>query len=183
MLFVALVSREKGAFDAVEGVALANQKSAASQSPLRFRLTLVGGFASDDEEEKLREFVEQRGLESTVEIAGFVSAERKRQAFMEADVFCFPTYYSAENQPANLIEAMAFGLPIITTRWRSIPEMLPPDYPGLVDVQSPAQIAEALLRVPDSDLAVPLRDLFVRRFTLERHLENMAAAIRSVEQD
>ena len=39
---------------------------------------------------------------------------------------------------------MAFGLPIVTTRWRSLPEMLPPNYPGLVDSQSPEQIAAAL---------------------------------------
>jgi len=65
----------------------------------------------------------------------------------EADLFCFPTRYIGENQPVNLIEAMAFGLPIVTTRWRSLPEMLPPNYPGLVDSQSPEQIAAALLRL------------------------------------
>jgi len=117
VLYVALVSREKGVFDAIEGVALANEKS-----PLRFRLKMIGGFASAAEEAELHEFIRRRGLQNTVEILGFVSDARKMQALHDADVFCFPTYYSAENQPGNLIEAMAFGLPIVTTRWRSIPE-------------------------------------------------------------
>lgn len=181
VLFLAHCTREKGVFDTVAAIALANENSAADKSPLRFRLTLIGAFASSAEEMELRDLVVQRGLQSTVEILGFVSAERKASALAEADVFCFPTYYLAENQPGNLIEAMAYGLPIVTTRWRSVPEMLPPDYPGLVDPKSPEQLAAALRLLAASPCAGPLRDIFVRRFTLEQHLAGMAAAIRSVE--
>jgi len=176
VLYVALVSRQKGVFDAIEGVALANEKS-----PLRFRLTVIGGFAGAGEEKELSEFAARRGLQNIVEILGFVSDERKARALHDADIFCFPTYYSAENQPGNLIEAMAFGLPIVTTRWRSIPEMLPENYPGLVEPKSPAQIAGALRLLATGDFAMPLREIFLRRFTLEQHLAKMAEAIRGVE--
>jgi glycosyltransferase involved in cell wall biosynthesis len=176
VLFLALVSREKGAFAAVEAVALANENS-----PLRFRLTVIGGFASKTEETELHELIRRRGLQNAVEILGFVPAERKDQALRTADLFCFPTYYPAEAQPANLIEALAFGLPIVTTHWRAIPEMLPPDYPGIVDPKSPGQIADALVRLATSDFAEPLREMFLRRFTIEQHLANITRAIRSVE--
>ena len=181
VLFLAHCTREKGAFDAVAGVALANEALAAAKSPLQFRLTLVGAFASDAEEKELREFIQQRSVGHAVDILGFVSTERKAQALTDADLFCFPTHYLAENQPGNLIEAMAYGLPIITTRWRSIPEMLPENYPGLVDPQSPPQVADALRRMAAEDYTGIFRELFLRRFTLEQHLVGMAAAIRSVE--
>jgi glycosyltransferase involved in cell wall biosynthesis len=181
VLFLALCTREKGVFDTVEAVALANKKLAAENSPLHFRLTLVGAFASDDEETELRDFIQQQGLQNFVEILGFVSTERKAQALADVDIFCFPTYYLAENQPGTLIEAMAYGLPIVTTRWRSIPEMLPENYPGLVDPKSPNQIAHALRLMTTSDFTGTLHDLFLRQFTLEQHLTGMAAAIRSVE--
>jgi glycosyltransferase involved in cell wall biosynthesis len=181
VLFLAHCTREKGVFDTVEAVALANEKFAAENSPLHFRLTLVGAFASADEEAELHEFIRQHGIQNFVEILGFVSAERKAQAFADADIFCFPTYYLAENQPGTLIEAMAYGLPIVTTRWRSIPEMLPENYPGLVDPKSPEQIADALRRMAASDFTGILRELFLQRFTLKQHLANMAAAIRSIE--
>ncbi|HEX5398476.1 MAG TPA: glycosyltransferase family 4 protein, partial [Verrucomicrobiae bacterium] len=171
----------KGAFDAIEGVALANQQLAAKKSPLRFRLTLIGAFASATEEKELRGLIQQRGLQFAVDCLGFVSAERKEAALRDADLFCFPTYYSAENQPGNLIEALAFGVPIVTTRWRSVPEMLPPGYSGVVDPKSPAQIADALQRLVVMDLAGPLRSTFQSRFTIERHLAGMAEALRSVE--
>ncbi len=44
----------------------------------------------------------------------------------------------------NLIEAMAFGLPILTTRWRSIPELFSAGYKGLVAIRSPDQIAASI---------------------------------------
>jgi glycosyltransferase involved in cell wall biosynthesis len=181
VLSVAHCTREKGVFDTVEGVALANEKFAARHFPLRFHLTLIGAFASGEEEKELREFIRLRGLQNAVEVLGFVSAGRKTRALADADIFCFPTYYSAENQPGNLIEAMAFGLPIVTTRWRSIPEMLPPNYPSFVDPKSPEQIAAVLTSLVASDFSEPLREIFLRRFTLEKHLASMAEAIRSVE--
>jgi len=182
VLYLALCTREKGVFDTVEGVALANEQYAAKKFPLRFKLTLVGTFASTAEETELREWIERRGLRNDMECLGFVSEERKAQALAQADLFCFPTYYHAESFGAVIVEAMAFGLPVITTRWRSIPEILTPDYPGFVDPKSPSQIAEALQRLAGLDLAKSLRETFVRRFTLEHHLAGLAEAIHSAEK-
>jgi glycosyltransferase involved in cell wall biosynthesis len=181
VVFIAHCTREKGLFDAVEGVALANERLAAEESPLRFRITLIGAFASMAEEKELREFIRRRNLQNAVNVLGFVSDQQKNQELREADIFCFPSYYLAEGQPANLMEAMAFGLPVLTTRWRAIPEMFPDDYPGFVDLRSPAQIAEKLRLLCATDLSRSLREVFLHRFTLERHLAAMSATMRSVE--
>ena len=181
VLFIAHCIREKGVFDAVEAIALANEKLSAENSPLRFRLTIIGAFASHTDEKELNEFIRRRSAQNAVAILGFVSDERKYQELRNADIFCFPSYYPAEGQPASLMEALAFGLPIITTRWRAIPAMLPENYPGLVDIKSPGQIAEKLRLVCASDLAPSLRERFLNHFTLERHLANIADAIRSVD--
>ncbi|MGA2278829.1 MAG: glycosyltransferase family 4 protein [Verrucomicrobiota bacterium] len=181
VLYLAHCTREKGLFDTVEGVALANEKFGAGKSPFRFQLTVMGAFVSSMEERELRELIVRRGLQDTVKCLGFVSEERKAQAFAAADLFCFPTYFPAESFGAVIVEAMAFGLPVITTRWRSIPEILPAGYNGLVDPKSPPQVADALERLTPSDLAEPLRELFLRRFTWERHIAAMAEAIHSIE--
>jgi glycosyltransferase involved in cell wall biosynthesis len=181
VLYLARCTREKGLFDVVEGVALANEKLAARNSPLRFRLTLIGVFASSAEENELRELIERRCLRQTVECLGLVSAGRKEQALRDADLFCFPTHSRTEPQPFNLIEAMAFGLPIITTRCRSLLEILPENYPGLVDPGSPAQVADMLSAMMTQETGVKLRENFLNHFTLYRHLADLAQCIHSLE--
>jgi glycosyltransferase involved in cell wall biosynthesis len=77
---------------------------------------------------------------------------------------------------------MAYGLPVLTTRWRSLPEIFPPNYSGLVDVRSPEQIADGLLELLTED-GDALRGNFLKNFTLDSYLSGLAAAFHSLEQD
>lgn len=184
VLFLAHCMREKGLFDVLEGVALANAGLRQVDSPLRLQLTVAGEFVNQQEQEEFNRRVLQLESENVVKVdyIGFVNGDAKRAVFATSDCFCFPTYYPAESFGLVVVEAMAFGLPVVSTRWRSIPEILPPDYPGFVDPKSPKQVAEALRRMAGLDLAESLREMFVRRFMLERHLTGLAEALHSVEK-
>jgi glycosyltransferase involved in cell wall biosynthesis len=179
VLFVAHCVREKGLFEAAAGVELANRQLAAQQSPLRLQLTVAGKFFRAEDRAKFDRLALAPLASSWLKYIGFVSEPIKWTAFREADVFCFPTYYANEGQPANLIEAMALGLPVITTRWRSIPEFLPPGYPGLIEPRQPQQVAAALLAVMNEN-GDRFRAIFEAHFTLQQHLSTLAAALRSV---
>jgi len=48
-----------------------------------------------------------------VEFLGFVSGEKKRWTFERSDIYLFPTSHG-EGMPISVLEAMAFGLPVIT---------------------------------------------------------------------
>jgi glycosyltransferase involved in cell wall biosynthesis len=192
LLYMAHCTREKGLFDTIEGVVLANARLAQAGSPIRVCLTVGGEFFNLAERTEFTRRIAspdlqiagplQATVKSCVTYAGFISGERKNQALIENDCFCFPTYYYAENFSVVILEAMAFGLPIITTRWRSIPELLAPDYPGFVQPRSPDQIASAIFHMLCFESAQPLREQFLRRFTLDQYLKNLAQAIHSVEQ-
>ena len=88
----------------------------------------------------------------------------------------------ARRKALNLIEAMAFGLPILTTKWRSIPELFPADYIGLVRVHAPAEIADTLVKLCTRETGEGFRNIFLREFTLERHLASLVEAFRSVDE-
>jgi glycosyltransferase involved in cell wall biosynthesis len=82
----------------------------------------------------------------------------------------------------NLIEAMAFGLPILTARWRSLPEMFPANYAGLVEARAPQQIANVLPALMAGEAGDGFRELFLRDYTLDRHLSALADAFHKAEQ-
>lgn len=181
VLYLAHCTQEKGLFDSIKGVALANEVLAARKSPLTVQLIVAGNFVNDDEKAEFDRIVDSPESRGQVRYLGFVSNAGKQAALLQADFFCFPTYYQNENQPVNLIEAMAYGLPILTTRWRSLPELLPPGYRNLVDVRSPEQIGDVLLAnmVETSDES--FREIFLSHFTIDQHLAALAGAFHSVE--
>jgi glycosyltransferase involved in cell wall biosynthesis len=181
VLYLAHCTREKGAFDAMRGVALANKKLAEQHTLVSLRLTVTGTFVTPSDRSEFEALMKDNAIANCVEYVGFVAGAQKEKLLREADIFCFPTFYPNENQPVNLIEAMAFGLPIVTTRWRSLPELFPAGYPGLVDVRSPEQIAGCLVESLTEDGEV-LRGLFVKNFTLESYLSGLANAFHSLEQ-
>jgi glycosyltransferase involved in cell wall biosynthesis len=181
VLYLAHCTREKGLFDTLDAVVLANQRLRRRQAPVSLRLIVTGGFVSAEDKAAFDRRLSEPVIADTVQYLGFVSGEQKHLLLREADLFCFPTYYENENQPVNLLEAMAFGLPILTTRWRSLPELFPANYPGLVDVQSPEQLAERMLSLMTVETGEEFRAVFLRNFTLERHLAGLAEAIAQVE--
>jgi glycosyltransferase involved in cell wall biosynthesis len=181
VLYLAHCMREKGLFDAVSGVLAANARLGEQRSPLSLRLLIAGNFVSDEERQEFERMV-SRDAAHSIRHLGFVSGDEKHRLLRTADLFSFPTYYPNENQPVNLIEAMAYGLPIVTTRWRSLPELFPANYAGLVDVRSPDHVAAAMLRVISGDDGEAFRRIFQENFTLQRYLTGLAHALHDLEQ-
>lgn len=181
VLFLAHCTREKGLFATIEAVRCANRLLLERGLPMQLQLTAAGNFVTEEERAEFEKLRQEPGLCGVVQHLGFVSGDRKTRLYRETDIFCFPTCYLGENQPVNLIEAMAFGLPIVTTRWRSLPEMLPENYPGLVNDQNPEAIAETLLKVLALKSGEMARTHFTARFTVEQHLTALASALHSVE--
>lgn len=176
VLFVGLGCREKGLFDALEGVLLANR-----ETPGAFRFTAVGPFASAELEGEFRARLAAAPV-GTARHTGFVPEAERDRLLRDADIFCFPSYYEHEGQPAVLLEALAHDVPLITTRWRAIPENLPTRYIYYVEPRAPAQIAVQLQAARAIGPAGgELRRHYLTHFTRERHLAAVTAALRSVE--
>ena len=181
VLYLAHAMREKGLFDTLSGVALANQRLLQSRAPVSLRLMVAGHFVTAHDQAEFERRVTEPGLAGIVEYCGFVLGEKKNKLLREADLFCFPTFYFAESFGLVLVEAMAFGLPILTTRWHSLPELFPADYLGLVDVHAPEQIADRLLELVTAESGEGFRDNFLQTHSLERHLSSLAEAVKQIE--
>ena len=183
LLFVSLCYSGKGLFDTVDAVALVGQK--LKGSPLQVKLTVAGEFWLPEErtefERRIREPDLQDAGRPIVDYRGFVSGLDKRNLFAHGDCLCFPTCM-AESFGLVLVEGMAFGLSLITTRWRNIPEMLPPNPSGIVAPKSPEQIAAAVVSYMNSDYDPALRAWFLDHYTDKQFCKNMKRVLASVDE-
>jgi len=55
---------------------------------------------------------------------GLISSDKVFDILRINDVLVLPTYYDGEGYPGVIIEAYMLGLPVISTNWRSIPEIV-----------------------------------------------------------
>jgi glycosyltransferase involved in cell wall biosynthesis len=93
------------------------------------KLVIVGAGPSDSEiDEKVAEF----GIEKEVVRTGRIERDilMKENYLLLGDVFV--TASKTENQPVSLLEAMAFGLPMIGPRAKGIPELVEDGNDGLI---------------------------------------------------
>jgi len=111
LVFISQVKKEKGVFEAIEAVRRARQENLTCY--LRVYGPLYDNITSQD-------------LESHDGVAygGELNTEEVRRELSDADAILLPTYYTGEGYPGILIEAMQNGCPIITTRWKSLPELV-----------------------------------------------------------
>lgn len=91
---------------------------------------------------------EDARLKERVTFHGFVSGEQKENLLKQAHVSVLPTYYVHEGQPLTIIEAMAYGTPVITTNYRGLPTLVVNGVNGfLVEPTRPEEIAERITRL------------------------------------
>lgn len=102
ILFLARLLREKGVFEIVEAFEILQKRFKSIE-------LIIAGDGKDYEELKKR----VEGNKKII-VAGYVQGEDKIDLFRKSQIYCFPTYYG-EGLPTSILEAMAFGLPVVTT--------------------------------------------------------------------
>jgi glycosyltransferase involved in cell wall biosynthesis len=76
---------------------------------------------------------------------GVLSPEQVIPTLRHYDAMVFPTHYPGEGHPGVIVEAMMAGIPVITTRFRSIPELIQNEVNGLLVAPKDAQqLGEAM---------------------------------------
>ncbi|HTW79616.1 MAG TPA: glycosyltransferase family 4 protein [Terracidiphilus sp.] len=139
------------------------------------RLRLVG---RGPDESSLRELAARLGNAESVVFEGAVNQDRIRDLYAKADIFCIPSF--AEGIPVVLMEAMAMGIPCVTTRITGIPELIRDGIDGLLVTPSDViDLADALVRLMrDATLREHLsrsgRARVMEHYHLRRNVEHLA---------
>src|ERR1700690_2520079 len=110
LLGVGNLGTRKNLVNALRGLALL---------PERYRLVMVGGDGYGAE--AIHAFIRDQGLEHRVVRLGFVPAERLPVLYESASALLFPSLEEGFGFP--VLEAMAHGLPVVTSNTSSLPEV------------------------------------------------------------
>ena len=145
------------------------------QRGIDFRLTLVG---DGPDRGRIEAAVERLGLGDCVELTGALTSDAVRRELGRSDVFVLPSF--AEGIPVVLMEAMASGVPCVSTRVNGIPELIEHGRTGqLVAAGDVDGLVDQLERLADdpglrSALAHEARAEIEARFDLDTNVQRLS---------
>lgn len=158
VLFLGRLCENKGTYDLLKAIDLIKIK--IPDAELR-----LGG---DGEIEKVHTVVAELGLKDNVQLLGWIVGEDKEIELVSASLFVLTSYY--EGLPLAILEAMSYGLPVISTPVGGIPEAVIDSETGyLVQPGDVEAIAEKILLLHDNkqlryDMGQKARQLVQEKF-------------------
>jgi glycosyltransferase involved in cell wall biosynthesis len=180
ILSVSRLVEKKGLADLIESANILRQWGR------RFQVEIIG---EGPLREALQARVRQLCLETRVKLAGPQPQELVRLAYLRASILALPCMIGTDGDrdgiPTVLLEAMASGLPVVSTPVSGIPELIETGRDGLlVPAKNPVTLAHALGRLLDDAalrdrLALAARAKIQERFTIDRSTEQLMALFQN----
>jgi glycosyltransferase involved in cell wall biosynthesis len=144
-LFLGRIGDRKGIFDLLKMLA-----DNVDYYQGKIKLTIGG----DGEIERLKAFIDENNLHQLVEYAGWVSSDKKHALLSNTQVYILPSYN--EGLPISILEAMSYGLPILSTNVGGTPEVVENEVNGFVfepgDIAAMGKGIDSLLLNPQKIL-------------------------------
>lgn len=155
-----------------------------SDTGIDIALDIIGptiGQIGDDERDAIQRQATEAGVGDRVRLVGAVPLDRLMGLYRDYDIFILPTQ-PGEGIPRVLLEAMASGLPIVTTNVSGIASLITDGVNGLlIPDATGASVAAAVARlVGDGDLRRRLIQggyATARSFTLEKQAADMMQVV------
>ncbi|MGH8642693.1 MAG: glycosyltransferase family 4 protein [Burkholderiales bacterium] len=174
LVYIGRLTAEKGLYEALRGLHLAHRQGA------RARIVLAG---SGPEEARLRQFAQELGLAADASFVGPVSGADKIRLLTNADVMVLASY--SEGLPYALLEGMAAGTTVITTRVGAIPDVVTEGVHGLfVPSRDAGAIARAIgMLAADREALARMGRACRRRIAGGYSMERLSRDLRALYVD
>ena len=153
ILFIGRLVEKKGTTNLVEACAKLKKQG------YEFVCNIIGDGPQKDQ---VREAIERHQLQGSVNLVGELPREKLHSYWEKAGMFVLPCTIEKDGNrdgiPIVLMEAMASGIPVVSTNISGIPELIEDKYSGLLlppdDVE---QLSKAMMKIIDnSELAQQL---------------------------
>ncbi len=146
--------------------------------------------STEEAETYFWDFVKEKQLQNNVSFMGVVKGSTKTEILEKAHIFILPTEYYIEGLPISIIESLSYGMPILATPHRGIPDLVIDGQTGFLisDTDKAAFIAEKINELKQN---TPLYDSmsqaamthFATYFTADRHFDNVVSVLKELDTD
>lgn len=128
-----------------------------------------------------------RFLENESYYKGVINDKEKlAAALVQYDLLILPTFYEGEGYPGSIIEAYSYGLPVISTNWKSIPEIVEDGETGfLVEPESTKALEEGMEAIDESNykrMSDNALSKFKKNFTQELILNQVVDELKLISK-
>ena len=157
---------------------------AISKKDSNVKFVLAGPRRSEQFYKLLMNFIQNENLKDKVKVTGPLYGKEKEEVFQKSSIFVFPTYYEKETFGLVNIEAMQWGLPVITTNEGAIPEVVRHEINGYIvnphDLEK--LTAYTLTLVKNEELRTKMgkagREMYEKYFSLPTYERNLKSAVK-----
>jgi glycosyltransferase involved in cell wall biosynthesis len=143
IITVARLEKEKNLNSLIKAFAKVHQKYQA------YKLLIIG---SGSQEKALKKLVSKLGLKDSIIFKGQLPQKQIAKYLIESRMFCLPSLY--EGYGLSLLEALAVGLPVISTKVGIAPEVINLTN-GILIKKDFGSIQKAMLRLINSPIIPP----------------------------
>lgn len=169
VLFLGELGHRKGCYDILDVVARVKEKI----PDVRF---ILAGAGTLQDEQAIKQLVEEKNIQENTVFPGWVRGEEKDKLLREADIFFLPSYN--EGMPMSILDAMGYGLPIVSTTIGGIPKCVDNGENGFLLVPGDIDgFGAAITEILNNNVRVEMSKYSFKKakkcYSLESHLRKI----------
>lgn len=169
MLFLGILGQRKGTYDLIDVLPEILQKFPDSHVY----------FGGDGERQQAEQLCRDKGIADHVTFLGWVRGAEKEKYLKECSIYVLPTYH--EGMPMSVLEAMSYGMAVVSTYVGGIPHIITDGENGLLcEAGDRAALRDKLSRLLDDEnlrerLGQNAGDMIKRKFDAKESVQKVAA--------
>lgn len=174
MLFLGILGQRKGTYDLIEVLPEIFQKFPDAHIY----------FGGDGERQQAEQMCREKGIADHVTFLGWVRGAEKEKILKECSMYVLPTYH--EGMPMSILEAMSYGMAVVSTYVGGIPHIIADGENGLLcEAGDKTALKEKLLRLLDNQslrggLGKSAYRIMVRQFDVREKVKMVYAIYKEL---
>lgn len=174
-LFLGRMAHQKGTIYAIEAMKYLRDTD--------YVLKITGQISESDEDQKIWRYIQENRLENKVVFTGFKHGKELEELISRATCIVCPAIWY-ENMPNTVIEAYAYGKPVVASRVGSLAEIVEDGKTGLLfEMKNSKDLSEKLKTFIEDEGASKRLGEFARKrceekYSTEKHMHEVISALK-----